>query len=294
VFDSNVYTPLSDVAPVLAGDSGQAQHMAVMKDFLISVTDTGITNPPAITAQSQSQSVSPDSNVTFTITADGTVPLTYQWLFNSENISGATTNPFILNNVQFTSAGNYSVVVTNIAGAITSSIAVLTVSNYSPVITTQPKSQTVSIGSAAAFTVAAGGTAPLSYQWCLSGTNIPGANTNLYTRSGVQTNDAGNYSVIIANAAGSVTSSVAALTVLVTNSVIIAQWNWRSIQCQHRRQTEYHHQLGSTRQQHRQQICPAAIHHQRNRLHRLFRRYNRQHNFRVQREQFGGHRGREQ
>ena len=72
------------------------------------------------------------------------------------------------------------------------------------------------------------GTAPLSYQWLLGGTNISGANTNAYTRSNVQTNDAGNYSVVVTNIAGSVTSSVATLTVFVTNPVVFAQWNFNS------------------------------------------------------------------
>lgn len=228
VFDSSVYTPLSDVVPVLSADSGQAQHMAVMKDFLIPVTDSGITNPPAITAQPQSQTTSPGSNATFTVTANGTAPLSFQWLFNDTNIVGATANPFTIANVQFTNAGNYSVIVTNLVGSVTSSVALLIVSNFPPAITTQPQSQTVTIGSSPTFNVIATGTAPLSYQWFFSGTNIPGGNTNAYTRSNVQTNDAGNYFVIVTNIAGSVTSSVAALSVFTTQAVVIAQWNFNS------------------------------------------------------------------
>jgi endonuclease/exonuclease/phosphatase family metal-dependent hydrolase len=230
VFDSTVYTPLSDVAPVLFGDSTNAQHMAVMKDFLIPTggTNAPTTNAPAITAQPQNRIVSPGSNVTFTVTASGTAPLAYQWLFNNTNISGATTNSYTLANAQFTNAGNYSVVITNLAGSVTSSNAVLTVTNLPPAITAQPQSQTVTAGSSASFTVTATGTAPLSYQWLLGGTNISGANTNAYTRSNVQTNDAGNYSVVVTNIAGSVTSSVATLTVFVTNPVVFAQWNFNS------------------------------------------------------------------
>ncbi|MEI9961581.1 MAG: hypothetical protein WDM76_10760 [Limisphaerales bacterium] len=59
VFDSRVYTPLTDVPPVQSDDSGQAQHMAVVKDFLMPVTGFAITNPPSITAQPQNQIVSP-------------------------------------------------------------------------------------------------------------------------------------------------------------------------------------------------------------------------------------------
>jgi endonuclease/exonuclease/phosphatase family metal-dependent hydrolase len=232
VFDSTVYTPLSDVAPVQFSDSTNAQHMAVMKDFSIPTggTNAPATNAPSITTQPQSQVVSPGSNVTFSVTADGTAPLAYQWLFNGTNIiSGATTNFYTLASAQFTNAGNYSVIVTNLYGSITSSNAVLTVTNLPPAITKQPQSQTVVIGQDAAFTVTAAGAAPLSYQWFLGGTNISGANTNAYTRSNVQTNDAGDYSVVITNVSGAVTSSVATLTVLITNPVVFAQWNFNSV-----------------------------------------------------------------
>ena len=226
VFDSRVYTPLSDVAPVQFGDSSNAQHMAVMKDFQILVSTNA--SAPVIAAQPQSQIVSPGSNATFAVTATGTMPLSFQWLFNGTNISGATTNPLILQNVQFTNAGNYSVLITNSAGSATSSNAVLIVSNFPPGITAQPQSQIVSIGSSPTFVVIASGTAPLNFQWRFAGTNIPAANASSYTRNNVQTNDSGDYSVIVTNVAGSVTSSVATLNVLLTNPVVIAQWNFNS------------------------------------------------------------------
>jgi len=58
----------------------------------------------------------------------GTEPLSYQWRFNETNIVAAATNRVLtLNNLQFSSAGNYSVVVTNAGGSQTSSNATLTV-----------------------------------------------------------------------------------------------------------------------------------------------------------------------
>jgi hypothetical protein len=81
-----------------------------------------------------------------------------------------------------------------------------------PSITTQPQSQTVAAGSNVSFTVAATGTAPLSYQWKKNGTNI-GTNGTVLVLQSVTTNQAGEYSVVITNNAGSVTSSIATLTV---------------------------------------------------------------------------------
>ena len=228
VFDSRVYTPLTDVAPVQSADSGLAQHMAVMKDFLIPASGTVITNPPAITVQPQDQGVATGNSVTFSVTATGTAPLSYQWFFNSNSISGATTNPFVLANVQLTNAGIYSVIITNLAGSVISSNAVLTVTNAQPSISTQPQSQSVLAGQTTTLSVNASGTLPLNFQWRFNGTNISGATTNPFVLANVQPTNAGDYTVVITNIAGSVTSSVATLTILVTNPVVFAQWNFNS------------------------------------------------------------------
>lgn len=87
------------------------------------------------------------------------------------------------------------------------------VTNVPPYITAQPASQSVKVGREVVFSVAGGGTATLAYQWRFNDLDIPGATSSSYTRSNAQTNDAGNYSVVITNAAGTVTSSAALLTV---------------------------------------------------------------------------------
>ncbi len=89
-------------------------------------------------------------------------------------------------------------------------------STFPPVITRQPVSQFVPVGSPAAFSVAVTGGAPLAYQWQLSGTNLPGATATNYAVVSANTGNAGSYTVVITNAYGSVTSILAALS-LVTN-----------------------------------------------------------------------------
>jgi endonuclease/exonuclease/phosphatase family metal-dependent hydrolase len=228
VFDSRVYSPLSDVSPVQSGDSGVSgmQHMAVVKDFLIPVGAL-VTNPPAITTHPVSQTNSVGANVTLSVVATGTAPLAYQWRFFGTNLNGATATSYSLTNIQPTNAGDYTVVITNIAGSITSSIATLTITT-GPVITNQPQSLSINVGDNATFDVGVTGAAPFGYQWRLSGTNLSGATTNPLSLANVQTTQAGDYSVVITNATGSITSTVATLTVNTTPSgtlTVLAGWD---------------------------------------------------------------------
>jgi len=141
-------------------------------------TSVIVTNaPPAITTQPASQTVADGTTATFTVAATGTGTLTYQWQY----LSGTTWKVFAagtgyatatLTTVATTAAFNglqFRVVITGGNGlTTTSNAAALTIS---PVITTEPVSQTVSDGSAATFTVGAEGVATLAYQWqYLSGT----------------------------------------------------------------------------------------------------------------------------
>jgi hypothetical protein len=82
-----------------------------------------------------------------------------------------------------------------------------------PTIVSQPTNQTTTLGGTASFTVTAGGTLPLSYQWSLNMTNIAGATNATLLLANVQLNQAGNYAVLVSNVAGSVSSSNAVLTV---------------------------------------------------------------------------------
>ena len=99
--------------------------------------------------------------------ATGTPPLSYQWKKGTTSLPGANEASLTLTSVTSADAGSYTVVVTNMAGSVTSDAAVLTVNTGggAPVITTQPASQTVVVGQPVTFNVVATGTPPLSYQW---------------------------------------------------------------------------------------------------------------------------------
>ena len=82
---------------------------------------------PTIGSQPTSQTVFVGFTATFNVMANGTLPISYQWLFNWTNITGATNTTLTLTNVQLNQAGNYAVLVTNAYGSVLSSNAVLTV-----------------------------------------------------------------------------------------------------------------------------------------------------------------------
>ncbi|PWU18363.1 MAG: hypothetical protein C5B50_09240 [Verrucomicrobia bacterium] len=176
---------------------------------------TSLAVGPSITVQPANTAADLGLSASFSVTAGGTSPLSYQWRLNSNSIPGATSNVFTLSNVQATNAGSYSVLVTNLYGSILSSNALLTV--LDPFITNQPQGQFVAAGGTATFTVGAGGTFPLSYQWKENGLNltdggrISGSQTATLTISNMQSSDVANYSVLVSNTNGSVLSAGASL-----------------------------------------------------------------------------------
>ena len=88
------------------------------------------------------------------------------------------------------------------------------VSAIPPSITTQPLSQTVTPGQTATFSVAGTGTAPMSYQWQKNGAAISGATSSTYQTPAATVSDNGSqFTVVLSNSAGSVTSSSGTLTV---------------------------------------------------------------------------------
>ena len=172
---------------------------------------------PAIATQPAAQSVITGETATFTVTATGTSPFSYQWKKNGVNIPSATSDSYTTPATSISDSGlAYSVVVTNSAGMATSNDARLTVTAAAvkPAIDTDPAAQTVTEGQTAMFTVTATGTAPLIYQWKKNGTDIEGATSSTYTTPATSIADnTAVFSVVVTNSAGTVTSSGAALTV---------------------------------------------------------------------------------
>ena len=303
-----------------AQNAAGGDYYAVVFNTCNAVTSSNATltvnGPPSITAQPGAQTACTGTSASFIVSATGSGTLGYQWSGPLGKIPGATGDTVTLTNLYPTNSGNYFVVVTNAYGAVTSSVALLTVSanstigiatqptnthvalggtasftvvpaggggytylwhagdaepiphavsvtsatlvitnaqpsdiapytclvmndcsaiaaapanlvvDYAPVITQQPSNQTAYAGANVTLTVLADGTQPLTYQWRKSGVNVSGQTNSIFAPGIVTTNDAGNFDVVITNNFGSVTSSVATLTVLpsAAGSVLIAEY----------------------------------------------------------------------
>ena len=159
-----------------------------------------------------------NSNATFNLAISGTPPFGYQWLFNGTpltdngHISGSTATNLSISNFQPADLGNYTVIVTNLAGSTTSLVATVTVLN--PLVTTQPQSQSALGGDTVTFGVTATGQQPLAYQWQFNGTNLDWGTNNPLVLTNVLVSQSGLYSLVVTNGYGAAFSSNAILNVI--------------------------------------------------------------------------------
>ena len=182
-----------------------------------------VSNSNGCSGTSAQTTVTISPNPTPTITASGSTSIctggsvvltsstgsTYQWKLNGININGATSPSYTA-----TSAGNYTVVVSNTNGCSgTSDQTIVTLSpNPTPTITASG-STSICTGGSVVLTASAGS----SYQWRLNGVNINGATASTYTAS-----TAGNYTVVVSNVNGCTgTSAIVAITVVNTPAPFI-------------------------------------------------------------------------
>jgi len=203
IFDPNNAT--ATVAPT--GDSGGG---------VIQIVYALAETPPTISLQPSNQTTILGNTATFSVSATGVSPLSYQWFLDDTNspVNSATNRILILTNVQASQIGTYFVQVSNPYGTTSSSNALLTV-QLVPKVTIQPISRIVSLGDTATFSVSVDeGSAPASYQWIFNNTNfVTGATNATLSVTNVQTLELGTYSVEVTNIYGAAKSSNATLTV---------------------------------------------------------------------------------
>jgi GH25 family lysozyme M1 (1,4-beta-N-acetylmuramidase) len=168
---------------------------------------------PTIVVQPASQSVVATSNATFSVSAIGTPAPNYQWRLNGTAIPNATVRTYTVSNARVSDVGSYSVIVSNVAGFVTSSSAVLTVVTP-PTATSNPAPLTVNVGGNASLAFTATGSQPLSFYWTHDGVLMDGQTADHLDLTNVQLGDAGNYVGYVYNAAGTNSTSPALLTVV--------------------------------------------------------------------------------
>ncbi len=203
----------------------KANSLFLTPALLLAAVSTALCQP-VITTQPSSLTNIAGTTATFSVEATGTEPLHYQWQFNTLERTDQTNAILVLTNVQTGNAGSYTVVITNVDGAVTSAVATLTVLLYPKIAflrlsggaaTSQDpshfyRSNSVSPGAYLIFTTSASGTAPLHFQWQFNQLDLPGKTGTSLILANAQLTNAGEYAIVVTNAAGA-TSQVATLTV---------------------------------------------------------------------------------
>jgi hypothetical protein len=226
----NLYFNGLEIRPLQANDnlvvsmtpSAQAclSSVAAVPSNTITLTSTAST--PTVAIQSTASSaICPGTLVTFSVNSSanmGASP-TYQWKLNGTPISGATNASLVTttlaNNDQVTLTMTSSLTAGCLTQSSATSAAITASVNNPTAITTQPVAASACLGASQNFTVVATGTGTLTYQWKKNGSNVTGngtANTATLTVSGIASGDAADYTVDVIGTCGTVTSSVAALT----------------------------------------------------------------------------------
>lgn len=185
-------------------------------------------NTPVFTTHPANATIAAGASTNFTVVVSSPTPVTYQWQHAGTNISngghysGVNTATLTVSNADPNDAGSYRCKATNADGPATSNPATLTVATV-PTITTQPNSSVVSDGYPVSFSGVGFGGLPLTYQWRLGNSPVGGNSTN-YSLASAHTADAGDYTLVVTNSYGAVTSRVARLSVVavpVTNDLVV-------------------------------------------------------------------------
>ncbi len=203
---------------------------------------------PVITTPPAPFSGTPGADANFTVVNTGNPTLSYQWyevvggvtnlLVDGANASGSTnsgsaTSSFTILDAQPADNGGYFVVITNIYGVATSSVAQLTISSgVVPPAITGLNNQTVIAGQIAVISTTVSGSPTPTLQWQFMGNNlsdgptgngdvISGSATSTLTVSNAQyPSSQGQYSLVASNSAGVITNSMT-LTVIVTPTISV-------------------------------------------------------------------------
>ena len=216
-------TNLSYSFPTLTTNQA-GNYTVIVSDSSNSTTSdiAAVTVVPLIIRQPpRSQSVVIGDSLGFYVDVESVLPVTYQWWFNGAELPGANsyffTYPFATTNL----AGDYWVVVGNSAGSVTSLVAHISVNAQAPSFSYPLQNAQAYAGQNVTIFSYANGGPPPGFQWFFNGNPLPDQTTSALRLTNVKTNDAGNYWVVARNSSGSVTSTVATLTVTALSPTVV-------------------------------------------------------------------------
>ena len=181
-----------------------------------------LVNPKTvINTHPSSQTRPAGSGVTFTVNASGTGAISYQWYRDFSPIFGETGNKIDITNLSPAAEATYFVIARSTCGSATSNAANLTVTVPAPTITANPTAVLRQCaGSSATLSVTATGYGTLNYQWKKNNVNISGANNSSLSLSNISSADAGNYTVVVSNLGGSVTSAGTSVSIKAATTIV--------------------------------------------------------------------------
>jgi alpha-tubulin suppressor-like RCC1 family protein len=197
---STIPSGLSNVSAIAAG----SEHSLA----LVNVPGLQIQIPP------RDQTVLAGENVLLSCEARGTMPLTYVWTRNGNQVA-QTSMPFLLlPGAQPVDSGLYRTVVTNSTGSITSSPANVTVVATAPRIGLSITNLAVLPGANASISADVSGTEPMFLQWQKDGVHVPLATNRVLSLSNATWSDAGSYRLFATNITGTTLSERAVIAVV--------------------------------------------------------------------------------
>lgn len=202
-----------------------------------------VVSAPVVLTHPESRLISVASSVTFSAAASNAAGVSYQWLRNGADISGATTSSYTIDSAALTHGGEYRCQMTNAAGSSKTDAAKLGVVRAvsGPVGVSENGTLKLSVA------VAAPSTSVLSYIWrkdaaaisngpLVSGASVSGATSESITISSVTAAEAGDYtctismsglSMVVNPATVSIVSKPVITTTSVPSSIVSGQFTWQ-------------------------------------------------------------------
>ncbi len=192
---------------------------------------TKASSAPTITVQPASQAVTAGQTVTFSVTASGTAPLTYQWQNNGTPVTGAVSSAYMIPHATTSESGTlFTVAVSNSLGSATSTAATLTVNTPAVAIIISPSGATLTAGSNQQFVANVTETSNTAVTWTVTGAACAGDACGTISSNGLYVSPASVPSPVIVgvnatSVADPTKSASASITIVPTVVVTVTPAN---------------------------------------------------------------------